>query len=322
MSYDAVARLRASCLAQAEEESREACGAEQTQQKVNVYREQIIQVASAHGNLDAAGSDREAQLLCDALEQVTQGIQDALNVMPAGGGSTQQMEPAADCQARSAALPSEHYVARMARNCGRYWVWKRKGNEKAAARALTLVAQDFHRSHWPHNPWRGANLGGWFLLEPGPASPLFESAAERCGVAEVAGNEWDLCLSLDAFDRKRLGLVGEGGGEEGSDVSTHAADSEEEKKRCTKVEVLDQHRARHYTRETMEAIKRAGLNAVRIPIGYWILTGPTNADVYHGPALESLDLAVSMAAAAGLQVVLDLNAQFFFNVLCVPRAGA
>ena len=315
MSYDAVASLRARCLAQAEVESRAACGAEQTQQEVNINREKIIQVTSAHGNLTAAGSDREAQMLGEALEQVTQGIQDAINVMSAGGGNTQQMEPAADCQASSAALPSEHYVARMARNCGRYWVWKRQGNEEAAARALTLVAQDFHRSHWPHNPWRGANLGGWFLLEPGPASPLFESAAERCGVAEVAGNEWDLCLSLDAFDRKRLGR-------EGSDVSTPAADSEAEKKRSTKVEVLDQHRARHYTRKTMEAIKLAGLNAVRIPIGYWILTGPTNADVYHGPALESLDLAVSMAAAAGLQVVLDLNAQFFFNVLCVPRAGA
>ena len=259
MSYDAVVSLRARFLAQAEVESRSACGADQIQRAADIHCEKI-QVSSDNGNLTAARSDREAQLLRDALEQVTQGIQDALNAIPAGGGNTQQMEPAADCQARPAALPSEHYVTRMARNCGRYWVWKRKGNEEAAARALTLVAQDFHRSHWPHNPWRGANLGGWFLLEPGPASPLFESAAERCGVAEVAGNEWDLCLSLDALDRKRLG-------KEGSDVSTPAADSAQEEKRCTKVEVLDQHRARHYTRKTMEAIKLAGLNAVRIPIG-------------------------------------------------------
>ena len=221
-------------------------------------------------------------------------------------GAAIRVSPPRPVQSASDLLP-----CRMARNCGRYWVWKRQGNEKAAARAHTLLVQDFHRCHWKHAPWRGANLGGWFLLEPGPASPLFQSAAERCGVPDVGGSEWDLCVALDAVASKSNGegadcaaaaaavSSGGGGGGEGAEARGGVA---REAVTTAKAEVLDEHRARHYSSETMEAIKSAGLNAVRIPIGYWIITGPTHGDAYHGPALDQLDLALSMAATAGLQV--------------------
>ncbi|CAJ1340184.1 unnamed protein product [Effrenium voratum] len=50
-----------------------------------------------------------------------------------------------------------------------------------------------------------------------------------------------------------------------------------------------------------------GLNAVRIPFGYWIVTGPTHGDPYEGPALELLDRAVQWAKDFGLEVLLDLH---------------
>ena len=36
----------------------------------------------------------------------------------------------------------------------------------------------------------------------------------------------------------------------------------------------------------------AGLNAVRIPFGYWIVSGPTEEDPYQGPDLDALDRLV------------------------------
>jgi glucan 1,3-beta-glucosidase len=183
----------------------------------------------------------------------------------------------------------------MARFCGHYWAFYRLGNEAAAARAKVFAAREFHRCHWRHAPWRGANLGGWFLLEPGPASPLFDSVKEMCGSGvEVGGTEWDLCAALDALDAKAA-LAEKGAEQQGAAVTS------------AKAKVLDEHRATHYTSETMAHIKAAGLNAVRIPFGYWIITGATQGDRYHGPCLDMLDKAVDMAATAGLQVVLDLH---------------
>ena len=186
---------------------------------------------------------------------------------------------------------------RMARFCGHCSALHRVGNEEAAARAKVFIAREFHRCHWPHAPWRGANLGGWFLLEPGPASPLFDSVKQLSG-SEVggieSGTEWDLCAALDSLDERPA----EARGEEAADGAAAAT---------VKARVLDEHRAKHYTSETMARIKAAGLNAVRIPFGYWIITGATQGDRYHGPCLDLLDKAVDMAATAGLQVVLDLH---------------
>lgn len=50
-----------------------------------------------------------------------------------------------------------------------------------------------------------------------------------------------------------------------------------------------------------------GLNAVRVPFGYWLVLGPSNGDPYEGPAIEWVDRAVHWAAEAGLQVLLDLH---------------
>ena len=44
---------------------------------------------------------------------------------------------------------------------------------------------------------------------------------------------------------------------------------------------------------------------MRVPFGYWVVTGPTHGDPYVGPHLELLDCAVEWAGRHGLQVCAD-----------------
>ena len=187
-------------------------------------------------------------------------------------------------------VPWPGFAARMARLCGRACALEHAGDYDAAGRARAFLSQAFHSCHWPHAAWRGANLGGWLLVEPGPASPLFDTVKNIIGTevisSDMSGCEWDP-RGTDTYDSRTRGAQDAGG--------------------STKARVFDKHRATHYTTSTMRAIRAAGLNAVRIPFGYWIVSGATHGDVFHGPALDILDTAVASASAAGLQVVLDLQ---------------
>jgi len=126
------------------------------------------------------------------------------------------------------------------------------------------------------SPWHGVSLGGWLLLEPGPSYPLFAHHPAQDG--EEARCEWDLMKQL----RQKLG-----------------------KKRS--VEVLKVHRDTHITKADFERIRACGLNAVRLPFGYWVVTEPRANEPYIGSALEYVDRAVDWAEECGLQIVLDLH---------------
>jgi len=126
-------------------------------------------------------------------------------------------------------------------------------------------------------PWKGVSLGGWLLLEPGPSYPLFEQhPGPEDG--EQGRCEWDLMKIL----RARYGKKGA-------------------------AEVITKHRETLIGKADFERIRACGLNAVRLPFGYWVVMGPTGGDIYVGPALQYLDRAVDWAEACGLQVVLDLH---------------
>jgi len=125
--------------------------------------------------------------------------------------------------------------------------------------------------HVPAQPWNGVNLGGWLLLEPGPASPLFDGHPD-------ALCEWDLLLSLRQS-------MGENGARE----------------------AIQRHRETHVTLSDFKRIRACGLNAVRVPLGHWVVKGPSRGEPYVGPALEFVDRAVDWAEQCGLQVVLDLH---------------
>lgn len=123
--------------------------------------------------------------------------------------------------------------------------------------------------------WHGVNLGGWLLLEPGPAKALFSRHLE--GSVE-ATCEWDLMKILE-----RKG---------GVDFAR---------------EEMKQHRETYICRSDFEQIRNCGLNAVRLPFGYWTVLGPGHGEPYIGPSLEYIDKAILWAAEYGLQVVLDLH---------------
>mmetsp|Transcript_76670 Transcript_76670/g.135281 ORF Transcript_76670/g.135281 Transcript_76670/m.135281 type:complete len:608 (-) Transcript_76670:86-1909(-) len=123
------------------------------------------------------------------------------------------------------------------------------------------------------NPWFGVSLGGWLLLEPGPSYPLFAHHPKPDG--EQARCEWDLMKAI--------------------------------KPRSKALEVMKMHRDTHITKADFERIKACGLNAVRLPFGYWVVTKARPNEPYVGPALEYIDRAVDWAEECGLQIVLDLH---------------
>merc|ERR1712125_154064 len=107
-----------------------------------------------------------------------------------------------------------------------------------AASSLARFLENDRRLYWHRPPWRGVNLGGWLLLEPGPSASFFEEyGSARC--------EWDLMLQM----RERLG---------------------DDRAAMT----LKEHRDSFITEEDFRSISAHGMNAVRIPFGYWIVTGP------------------------------------------------
>lgn len=71
-----------------------------------------------------------------------------------------------------------------------------------------------------------------------------------------------------------------------------------------KVEVLDKHRKQFITGQDFKWIQECGLNAVRIPVGHWIL-GDTEPYVGN---IEYLDFAFEMAEKYELKIIIDLHA--------------
>ena len=289
MSYTAAARLREICITQGEAEA-SAVG-RRAESKDEPAEPQSGRAQTAPF-LDAGGTQ---ELLSLAQEQVTQGVQDVLGprdhrTVTAHGNLVGALATLWEDK-WDGIVPWPGFAARMARLCGHACALEHAGDYDAAGRARAFLSQAFHSCHWPHAAWRGANLGGWLLVEPGPASPLFDTVKNIIGTevisSDMSGCEWDLCVALDTYDSRTRGAQDAGG--------------------STKARVFDKHRATHYTTSTMRAIRAAGLNAVRIPFGYWIVSGATHGDVFHGPALDILDTAVASASAAGLQVVLDLH---------------
>ncbi|CAG8888240.1 unnamed protein product [Penicillium egyptiacum] len=114
---------------------------------------------------------------------------------------------------------------------------------------------------------RGVNLGGWLVTEPWITPSLFDAAGDS------AVDEWSLCATLGA-DQCRS--------------------------------VLSQHWSTFITADDLNQIASAGMNHVRIPVGYWALKH-LDGDPYVDGQLEYLDQAIGWARAAGLKVMLDLH---------------
>ena len=66
---------------------------------------------------------------------------------------------------------------------------------------------------------------------------------------------------------------------------------------------IENHRKTFITESDFKWLHKSGVNAVRIPIGYWIFEG----DGPFAPAIEYLDWAVKMAEKYQLKILIDLH---------------
>jgi glucan 1,3-beta-glucosidase len=117
------------------------------------------------------------------------------------------------------------------------------------------------------NKVRGVNLGGWLLLEPWITPSFFERVNDDSVV-----DEYTLCRKLGS--------------------------------QC--LPTLKAHWNSFITQDDFNTIARAGLNHVRIPIGYWAVA-PEAGDPYVQGQIEFMDKAIGWARSAGLKVMIDLH---------------
>lgn len=113
------------------------------------------------------------------------------------------------------------------------------------------------------------------MLEPWITPSIFDDAGD------TAVDEWTLCDTLGA-DKCR--------------------------------DVLSKHWAGFVNQDDFNQIADAGMNHVRIPVGYWALEH-LDSDPYVDGQLEHLDNAIEWARAAGLKVVVDLHGGKFARVI-------
>lgn len=153
---------------------------------------------------------------------------------------------------------------------------RRREYRKQPAR---IVADDLSLSSNPylgaltfdyfHTKVRGVNLGGWFVLEPWITPSIFQQLASNPAVKD----EYTYTQALGKQEAYRR---------------------------------LSQHWNSWITQDDFHQIANAGLNHVRIPIGYWAVA-PLAGDPYVQGQLVVLDKAIGWARAAGVKVMLDLH---------------
>ncbi|XP_008234008.1 PREDICTED: glucan 1,3-beta-glucosidase A-like [Prunus mume] len=73
-------------------------------------------------------------------------------------------------------------------------------------------------------------------------------------------------------------------------------------------QVMREHWNTFIVEDDFHFIKTNGLNAVRIPVGWWIASDPTPPNPYVGGSLLALDKAFLWAQKYGLKVIIDLHA--------------
>ncbi|PLW49293.1 hypothetical protein PCASD_02735 [Puccinia coronata f. sp. avenae] len=117
----------------------------------------------------------------------------------------------------------------------------------------------------------GVNLGGWLVLEPFIVPSLFEPYVDAI---TPAVDEWTLCQAL----------------------GTKAAS------------VIENHYKTFITEKDFADIASAGLNWVRLPVGWWMIETWDNEPFVAGVSFKYFLKAITWARKYGLRINLDLHA--------------
>ncbi|KXN88852.1 Glucan 1,3-beta-glucosidase [Leucoagaricus sp. SymC.cos] len=115
---------------------------------------------------------------------------------------------------------------------------------------------------------RGVNLGGWLVLEPWITPSIFDNTGDNRVV-----DEWTFGQYVGEDEAKR---------------------------------VLKNHWDTWITEQDFEDIANAGLNHVRLPIGYWAFE-TKGGEPYHNGQLPYMEKAFQWAAKYNLKVIVDLH---------------
>lgn len=127
-----------------------------------------------------------------------------------------------------------------------------------------------------HAGMHGVNVGGWLLLE--------KWLVDR---GQHIDTPYELPAAAGALDERSLSIQLRANGLLGA---------------------LDAWRDAYITRADFAAMRRAGLDAVRVPFGWWLVADSEAPDGFHrGAGLRHLDDALRWAEAEGLKVILDLH---------------
>ncbi|KAI9097597.1 hypothetical protein K1719_025368 [Acacia pycnantha] len=73
-------------------------------------------------------------------------------------------------------------------------------------------------------------------------------------------------------------------------------------------QVMKEHWSTFIVEDDFEFIMKSKLNAVRMPVGWWIASDPTPPPPYVGGSLQALDKAFSWAQKYGVKIIIDLHA--------------
>lgn len=114
---------------------------------------------------------------------------------------------------------------------------------------------------------RGVNIGGWLVAEPWITPSLFDNTGDSRVIDEWTFGQY----ASNAYGR------------------------------------LQTHWATFYTYGDFAAIKAAGLNHVRIPIGYWAFDTSAGEPYVRANQVDYLEKAVQWCQRLGLKVIIDLH---------------
>ncbi|KAG0149057.1 hypothetical protein CROQUDRAFT_669529 [Cronartium quercuum f. sp. fusiforme G11] len=120
----------------------------------------------------------------------------------------------------------------------------------------------------------GVNLGGWLVLEPFIVPYLFEKFNDINSTNPTVVDEWTLSAAL------------------GADLAT----------------TLEKHYKTFITEKDFADIAAAGLNWVRLPVGWWMIETWQGEPFLEGVAFKYFVKALNWARKYGLRVNLDLHA--------------
>lgn len=147
--------------------------------------------------------------------------------------------------------------------------WTLSKNENRVQLMKRNLVYDFSQK----GKLRAVNLGGWFVLEPFITPSLFDQWSKPNDDSQVPVDEYHYC--------KKLG-----------------------KEVCK--QRLESHWKTWITEDDFKQISDAGLNAVRIPIGYWAYLA-RDEDPYVQGQDEYLEKALSWAKKHNIKVLIDLH---------------